>query len=159
MMSDYQLVFWLLLSLSSSQSIPQILSSRSQLSTLSSYIGSFPSLAQQLKTADKFTFLAPTNDAFSTWLTENHSRDYIEATLTYHLLNGSYPSAYLSATPLFIHSALTNRSYCNVTGGQVVKAVNDDRVVFGSALDTNSTVLKAVSLDSRLSDEVVLIEG
>jgi hypothetical protein len=153
MKSDYLFPFWSLLSLSASQNIPQILSSHSQLSSLSSYVASFPRLAQEFKAADNFTFLAPTNDAISTWLAGNHSRDYIEATLTYHLLNGSYPSAYLSAVPLFIPSALTNTSYCNVTGGQRVKAFNDGNAVFGSALDTNSTVLTAVSASSCTSNE------
>lgn len=155
MKSDY-LLLSILPSLASSQTIPQILSLHSQLSSLSSYVNSFPSFAQQLKTADNFTFLAPTNDAFSTWLAGNRSRDYIEATLTYHLLNGTYPSVELTATPLFIPSALTNKSYCNVTGGQRVKAFNDGNAVFGSALETNSTVVTAVSENSRSFKEVLM---
>lgn len=145
MKSEYLLPYLLFPAVVVSQRIPDILSSNPQLSSLASYVASFPRLAQQFKTADNFTFLAPTNEAFATWLRGNHSSDYIEATLTYHLLNGSHPSASLSSTPLFIPTALTNTTYCNVTGGQRVKALNDGRVVFGSALDTNSTVLAAVS--------------
>lgn len=144
------LILWFLLSsLVFSQTISEILSADPQLSSLASYVASFPSLAQQFRTSDNFTFLAPTNDAFSTWVVGNHSSDYVEATLKYHLLNGTYPSASLSSTPLFIPTALTNTSYCNVTGGQRVKALNDGNVVFGSALNTNSTVVKAVSIPPK----------
>jgi hypothetical protein len=39
------------------------------------------------------------------------------------------PSASLSGTPLFISTARTSRTYCNVTGIQRAKALNDGRVV------------------------------
>jgi hypothetical protein len=119
--------------------IPDILSSYSQLSRLSTLVESLPLLVQQFNSADNFTFLAPTNDAISSWLTTNRSMDYIQAALQYHLLNGTYPSASISSTPIFIPTALTNPSYCNVTGGQRVKASNNGHLAFSSALNTTSS--------------------
>lgn len=51
------------------------------------------------------------------------------ALLTYHVLNGSYPASAFTNTSQFIPSLLTNTSYANVTGGQVVGARLDDTSV------------------------------
>jgi hypothetical protein len=121
-----------------------VLSGNSELSSLSALVNSLPILVEQLNVADDFTFLAPTNDAVSSWLAMNRSRDYIQASLQYHLLNGTHPSASISSTPIFIPSALTNDSYCNVTGGQRVKAYSDGHLVFSSAVNTTSNAVSVV---------------
>jgi hypothetical protein len=154
------LLGFLLSILGASQTIPRdtyplytiqdILLAHTQLSNLSNLVKSFPALDQQFNSADDFTFLAPTNDAISLWLATNRSRDYIQAVLQYHLLNGTYTSASVPSKPVFIPSTLTNTSYCNVTGGQRVKASNNGHLTFGSALNTTSNVLSAVSR-TRLS--------
>jgi uncharacterized surface protein with fasciclin (FAS1) repeats len=128
------------------QTIPDVLSSHyQQLSNLSALIKSSAVFNQQLKTADNFTFLAPSNDAISRWLAKNRSVDYIQATLQYHLLKGTYPKASISSTPHIVASSLANASYCNVTGGQRVKISNNGNLVFESAIQTRSNVLTAVS--------------
>jgi len=124
--------------------IPALLSGYSQLSNLSALVNSLPQLVQQFNSADNFTFLAPTNNAISSWLAANRSQDYIQAALQYHLLNGTYSSGSIPSKPIFIPSALTNTSYSNVTGGQRVKAVNNGSLVFGSALNTTSNVISKV---------------
>lgn len=126
--------------------IPNILSAHSELSTLSSLVNSLPLLVQQFNSADNFTFLAPTNAAISSWLATNRSTDYIQAALQYHLLKGTYPSVSIPSVPVFIPSSLTNKSYCNITGGQRVKASNTNgNLVFGSALQTTSNALSVVN--------------
>ncbi|KAE9362913.1 FAS1 domain-containing protein, partial [Stipitochalara longipes BDJ] len=120
------------------------LSAHSELSSLSSLVNSLPHLVQQFNAADNFTFLAPTNTAISSWLSINRTQDYIQASLQYHLLNGTYPSASIPNTPIFIPSALTNVSYCNVTGGQRVKAYNEGQLTFDSGVNTTSN---SISVD------------
>lgn len=135
-------IFWLLLSTSAlAQRIPEILSTRPELSSLSNYISSFPSLEEQFSTADNFTFLAPTNDAFTKWLATNRTADYMEATFMYHLLRGVHTTVSINETPQFISSFLTNASFSNVTNGQRVGAYRNEHVLFESALKTTSTVL------------------
>jgi hypothetical protein len=83
------------------QRISEVLSTRSELSSLVTLINSIPSIADQLAIADKFTFLAATNDALSTWLARNNSRNDIRAMLEYHLLNGTHkPPPQLLAIPV-----------------------------------------------------------
>ncbi|KAH6666254.1 FAS1 domain-containing protein [Halenospora varia] len=106
-----------------SQSISQVLSRYSQLSKLSSYISTLPQLSSLLTAANNFTFLAPTDDAISSWLATapSISNSTIEATLTYHLLNGGHPFASFSNRSNLISTALSNATYANVTNGQRVE--------------------------------------
>lgn len=151
------------------QTIPRepilnILSTHPQLSGLSTLVNSLPLLVQQFNSADNFTFLAPTNNAISSWLATNRSSDYIQATLQYHLLNGTFPSASITSMPKFIPTALTNHSYCNVTGGQRVKASNNGHLLFGSALQTTSNALSTVGVTAssealRSFQKLTFVEG
>jgi hypothetical protein len=129
----------------SCQRISEVLSSQPQLSSLATQLEAFPSLAQQFDNAENFTFLAPSNNAITAWLTAIRSQDYIRATLEYHFLNGTYPIASLSNTPQFIPTSLTNVSYANVTGGQRVEALNDGHARFISGLNTSSKIINSVS--------------
>lgn len=64
--------------------------------------------------------------------------------MTYHVLNGTYRSTDITDTPAFPKTLLTNSTYTNVTGGQVVKAeTEDDSVVFTSGLLRQSRVATA----------------
>lgn len=110
-------------------SIIPTLQSYSQLSTLYSYVNGSTKLYNLLASATNFTFLAPTNDAFTSWNSSNGnvtSADAIEAALSYHLLNGSWPTADFSSTPQFAPTNLNNASYSNVTiapAGQRVEVI------------------------------------
>jgi len=115
------------------------------LSKLASLIGASPQLSSLLSPAYNFTFLAPTNDAISTWLVGNQSQSWIEATLAYHLLSGSHPTALLSKTPEFVPSALSNISFANVTGGQRIEASRPAKIIFQSGNKTSSTLVSGVS--------------
>lgn len=63
------------------------------------------------------------------------------------MLNGTYYASNVTSTPAFIPTMLTNTTYSNVTGGQVVEAMMmDGQVMFLSALKANATVTQAVRL-------------
>lgn len=115
------------------------------LSKLASLIQSSPQLSSLLLPAYNFTFLAPTDDAISTWLLANHSQSWIEDTLTYHLLSGSHPTALLSETPQFVRAALSNASVANVTDGQRVEASRPSDTIFQSGNKTSSKLVSGVS--------------
>lgn len=73
----------------------------------------------------------------------------ITAVLSYHVLNGTYYAANVTDTPAFIPTLLSNSSYENVTGAQVVEAVSegtDDEttVSFYSGLKSQANVTEAV---------------
>lgn len=71
--------------------------------------------------------------------------DAVTALLTYHVLNGVFPSSAFTSTPAFAPTLLTNASYTNVTGGQRVEGVlTGGKVVLYSGLRSNSTVVTAV---------------
>jgi hypothetical protein len=85
-----------------------------------------------LNTAKNFTFLAPMNDAIARWILQSQgnstpSADVIEATLSYHIFNGSWPTVDFKDEPQFAATSLTNTSYSNVTifpGGQLVEVID-----------------------------------
>ena len=71
--------------------------------------------------------------------------DAVQALLTYHVLNGTYPASAFTNTTAFAHTLLTNTTYTNVTGGQVVGAkLNGSTVDVYSGLLQSSTVTTAV---------------
>ena len=119
------LSFAALAATASAQNLTAALASQPSLSNLTTYLSLFPSLVTQLESLKNVTLLAPNNQAFESLLANNPSlagnTGLIEAVLTYHVLNGSYPT--FTSGPSFIHTALMNTSYSNVTGGQVVEAV------------------------------------
>ena len=119
------LSFAALAATASAQSLTNALAGQPSLSNLTTYLGLFPSLVTQLEGLKNVTLLAPNNQAFEALLANNPAlasdTGLIEAVLTYHVLNGRY--ANFSTTPSFIHTALMNTTYSNVTGGQVVEAV------------------------------------
>ena len=128
------------------------LMSNANLTNLTSYVSLFPSLLSSLSMATNITILAPSNDAFAAFLNSSagmavglNDTTAIEAILSYHVLNGTYPASSIMSTPAFIPTMLNNPAYSNVTGGQVVEAVaQGTSVEFYSGLLANSTVTTAV---------------
>jgi uncharacterized surface protein with fasciclin (FAS1) repeats len=103
------------------------------------------------------TVLAPSNEAFAAFLNSSAGTaaasipSTVEALLSYHVLNGTYPASAFTNTSQFIPTFLTNSSYANVTGGQRVEAVlNGTNVEIFSGLLQKSTVTTAVSSADRL---------
>ncbi|KAI2607797.1 FAS1 domain-containing protein [Hypoxylon sp. NC1633] len=125
-----------------------ISSQNSTLSTLSTLLGSNSDLADSLNSLQNVTILAPSNDALesltsdSNSLSELTSSGYLQALLSYHVLNGTYRNSSFGDEAMFIPTILTNSTYTNVTGGQVVEVRRSDgNVTFFSGLRENATVI------------------
>jgi len=120
----------------------------SELSTLAGLVPA--SILQTLSSLQNITLLAPSNAAFAkvdnaTLTALSADPGLLAALLTYHVLNGTFPSTAITDNSVFVPSLLTNTSYANVTGGQRVEVEKeDDKVVIYSGLGTNSTVTTAV---------------
>jgi uncharacterized surface protein with fasciclin (FAS1) repeats len=126
-------------------------SQNSSLSALISLIQTQPQLVAALSNATNLTILAPTNKALDAFLNQSSTSSALTADpglatalLYYHILNGTYYASSLnSTTPQFIPTLLTNQTYENVTGGQVVEVVSSaaGNVTIYSALKENATVV------------------
>jgi hypothetical protein len=73
----FYVFFFLLQALGDSlpQGLLSSLAQYSQLSDLVTQIHSFPELLQEFSNPYNFTFIAPTNDDLSAWLSANRSKD------------------------------------------------------------------------------------
>jgi uncharacterized surface protein with fasciclin (FAS1) repeats len=149
------------------QSLTDVLSANNDtLSALAELLSSQTDLVETLGQASNITILAPNNDALSSLLDssllENADAGLVPALLTYHVLNGTYFAENVTETPAFIPTLLTNSTYSNVTGGQVVEAVAEgDTVSFYSALKARANVTQAdVEFDGgviHIINEVLMI--
>jgi len=93
--------------------------------------------------------LAPSDEAFAKYWNStealSNDTDYLEAILSYHLLQGIHANEFLDVPPKFIPTLLRNSSYTNVTGGQRVKAVSSGgRVDYYSAAKSVSHLIASV---------------
>lgn len=139
-----------LASLASAQTLQQALGAQNaSLSTLISLLNS-TGLSSQLDSLSNVTLLAPSNDAIAALLNTTGAAatladpSALSALLQYHILNGTYTADSFANSTQFIHTYLTNASYANVTGGQVVEAVGSNgNVTFYSALKQNISVVTA----------------
>jgi len=119
------------------------------LSTLNRYINGSIALQNLLTNATNFTMLAPTNEAFSNWRSSggNLTGKDLENTIAYHLVNGSIPSFYITADPIFGATSFTKGPSLNITGGQraeLVTPANGQTQV----ISNNRTVSNFVTKDS-----------
>lgn len=120
-----------LASAASAQMTPSLtaaLASNDQLSSLAQFVKSVPNLATRLSNTTNITILAPSNDALKMVTNSSNSMlmqpGVLQAVLQYHILKGTYMSDAILETPTFVHTLLMNNTYPNLTGGQVVEAVN-----------------------------------
>ncbi|KAI4173143.1 MAG: hypothetical protein LQ343_003070 [Gyalolechia ehrenbergii] len=132
-------------------SLADLLASTESLSSLAAAVRGVPGLAETLGSATNITILAPSNEAFETFMETPSARAVdpndstaIQALLQYHIINGTYPASAVMETPAFLPTMLNNSAYANVTGGQVVEAVRQgENVVFYSGLLSNASVTTA----------------
>lgn len=135
----------------SAQSLTEaIAANNSTLSSLSGLLATQPDLLTALGGATNITILAPSNDAFAAFLNSDAGGvaatqpDVVAALLSYHVLNGTYPASAFTDVAAFIPTLLTNSSYTNVTGGQVVGGkTNGSDVLITSGLLQSSKVITA----------------
>ncbi|KAF7858495.1 hypothetical protein EAF04_009095 [Stromatinia cepivora] len=117
------------------------------LSTLSMLLGQQPALAGALSnTSSGITVLAPSNAAFAKFLAMPANKaaagqsDVVAAVLQYHVLNGTFPASKFTNEAQFVPTLLTNESYTQVTGGQVVQvALSGSNAVITTGLKETST--------------------
>lgn len=133
------------------QNLTSVLASNNQTSQLATFLSAFPQLLQTLQGASNITLLAPSNQALGALLNtsagaqlQNNSA-LAQAVLQYHVLNGTYPASAITNRTAFIPTLLTNQTYANITGGQVVDAIAvGGNVTFFSGLFQNATVVQPV---------------
>ena len=125
------------------------LASTPELSQLTTLLSSNQQLVQALGRAQNITILAPSNEALAKLNASGAASALldpavVQATLQYHVLNGTYPSSAITETPAFVPTLLENRVFENVTGGQVVEVLKkgEDVLVY-SGLLSNASVTKA----------------
>ncbi|KAI1396454.1 FAS1 domain-containing protein [Hypoxylon fuscum] len=149
---QYKRLFPLVLATVASAQTPSLTdalgSQDSTLSSLNAILGSNSQIANALNNLRNVTILAPSNDALSSLMSSSDTvsllsnSGYLQALLNYHVLNGTYYNTSFSNDSVFIPTALTNETYTNVTGGQVVEAqMRDNNVTFFSALKENATIV------------------
>jgi hypothetical protein len=100
----------------------EVIATYPQLSTLNTYVNVTSNVTSLLTSANNFTFLAASNTAISSFISDNPNvltNDLLQATLQYSLLKGGYPTLSFSNVSQFVPTNLVNASYANVTGGQV----------------------------------------
>lgn len=117
-----------------------------------------PTLTSNLNNARNITILAPSNDAFSKFLSTpagqaaSNNPDMLTALLQYHVLQGAHTSQGLNTT-LYVHSALTNTAYANVTNGQVVQLSKMGNKVM--AMSGNKEMSMSTTMDVMFTGGVV----
>ncbi|KAI9667813.1 MAG: hypothetical protein M1821_000632 [Bathelium mastoideum] len=139
--------FLLVATFGHAQNVTDVLSSQSELSEVVSLLTGFPQFSAQLNGSEDFTFLVPSNDAIRAWLNQSSpSNSTIGATLKYHLLDTTLPSASLNEGPSWYFSALNDSAYTNLTGpglGQLVEVPGDPIGTFISGNKSESHILIA----------------
>lgn len=138
----------------SNRSLADALASQNAtLSTLNSILAGQPGLVNALSSAQNITILAPSNEAFSSFLSGpgadvSSDAGAVAALLTYHVVHGAYYAndiLALNGTQVF-PTLLTNETYANVTGGQRVGVSGSAGAVhIFSGLGTNSSVTTPAS--------------
>ncbi|CZT04324.1 related to TGF beta induced protein ig-h3 precursor [Rhynchosporium agropyri] len=135
-----------------------LMANNKTLGTLTGLLEAHPSLMSGLTSAQNITILAPSNDAFSTYLNTPNGKlassnpGQLTALLQYHVLMGTYMSSSLN-TSIYAKSMLTNATYANVTGGQVVKLSKTGDAVL--ALSGNREMSKSTTKDVAFQGGVV----
>lgn len=139
----------------SSQSFSDVIANQPELTNLSHYMSGVPQLQTIFNDQKNVTILAPNDAAFNSLVSPQYtgpldalpSARLINAILEYHLLKGTYSSANVSNSPVFIPSYLGDHGYENVSSGQVVEAYSEnDKMYFYSGLATRSEALRKVKL-------------
>jgi hypothetical protein len=149
-------LWWLatLVSYGSAITLLEVLQSNPQLSSLSALVNASSNATALLASSNNFTFLAPSNDAISSFNSQNPGvlNSSLLANVQYGLLKGGFPTLSFTNTPQFVPSNLTNATYANVTGGQVVELVlgsdGSPEIVTGNK--TISTSTSSVSPKTQL---------
>ena len=112
------------------QDLSGLLQSQSNLSDFTILLNQYPDVLKNISSMHDITFFAPSNEAMSkvnySILAPAFSSgnvDFIRELLYYHVAPALYPTSSLTGNFQFLPTLLNNRTYANVTGGQVIAAV------------------------------------
>ena len=127
-----------------------LLGSENSLSGLTNLLSMYPDLAQQVASAENVTLFAPNNAAIEALTQSGTFSSLTESDigniLMYHIVPAVLYSSQVTSTPAFVNTDLTNSTYTNVTGGQVVGiAAVGNNVLIESGLKMEAQVVQAVS--------------
>lgn len=138
-----------------SSSLVDAIEGQDGLSLLGGLLGNNTALLGSLSNATNITVLAPSDSALRDILNSTMLQDlpdvegYLTAILQYHVLNGTFYAANVTNSSTFIPTMLSNSSWENVSGAQVVEALaaEDDEgnktVSFYGALKQQANVTEA----------------
>ncbi|KAI9857170.1 MAG: hypothetical protein M1824_004971 [Vezdaea acicularis] len=132
--------------LNASDAIHQIPS----LSLIAGFVDRDPTISAQLLTAQNITIFASNNDALTKLANDPTGKGVtlspasVHAILQYWIVEGVHPSSSFTPEAQYLHTALTDPTFTNVTGGQVLKVVEGPNggLVY-SGLDRVSNVVQA----------------
>ncbi|KAJ1328938.1 transforming growth factor-beta-induced protein [Microdochium nivale] len=122
------------------------------LSALVALINGNAAVSGAIGQLSNITILAPSNSALNALISGADAAtaqmlaqpDFIQAVLSYHILNGTYYGSAFTEAAQFLPSILTNESYTTVPGGQVVEGLVDDgKVKLYSGLKAEASVVTA----------------
>jgi len=120
----------LLLSVFAQQDLNGLLQSQSNLSDFTTMLNQYPDVFKNISSMHDITLFAPSNEAMSkvnySILAPAFSSgnvDFIRELLYYHVSPGLHPTSSFTGSFQFLSTLLNNVTYTNVTGGQVIAAV------------------------------------
>ena len=125
--------------LASAQSLTALLGDTPELSSLTTILESYPTIAESLASTPNLTIFAPNNAAIRAIQStlSNATDALVSAILSYHVVGEVIMSKDITEVPAFAPTTLTSRAYTTVTGGQVVEAA----VIDGDVILTSGSVL------------------
>jgi Fasciclin domain len=132
-------------------SLQDYLANNTEVSAFNALLSQSKETAAILESASNFTLLIPSNAAIATL----QDVDLLQL-LYYHLLTGEHAVASITNVSQFIPTHLTNVTFANVTGGQVVEALQENnKTTFRSWLQAAVNVTDPV----RYRDRILYREG
>ena len=140
------------------QDLPSLLKSQTNLSSFDALLQSYPNFYKNFSSTSNITIFAPSNAAFDqlnyTVLGPAFASDNTDAVrelLFYHVAPGLHPSSSFTPNFRFLPTLLTNRTYTNVTGGQVIAVVEQagNVSIAVSGLGVRATLTTVVNFPSE----------
>ena len=120
----------LFLSVFAQQDLNGLLKSQDNLTEFTTLLNQYPDVFKNISSMRDITLFAPSNDAMSKLnysilapAFSSGNVDFIRQLLYYHVSPGLHPTTSLTGNFQFLPSLLNNRTYTNVTSGQVIAAV------------------------------------
>jgi len=150
----------LYLSVFAQQDLGGLLHGQSNLTDFTTLLNQYPDVLKNLSSMHDITLFAPSNDAMAKLnysilapAFSSGNVDFIRQLLYYHVATGLHPTSSLSGSFQFLPTLMNNVTYTNVTGGQVIAAVQQagNVSVAVTGLGSRSTLtIKVCSHGSQL---------